>query len=209
MTTDHPTAEIQRIREVVADRDELFWADKLGISDSAMARLSDEGVLERLAPGIYVPAIVPVGTLSAAAAWTVRFPASVACALTTAVHHDLTTAWERGTWLAVQTGTTLPRSQVFPVNAVQVAARWLAPDDDVENGIETLVIHGQSIRFSGPDRTVVDLWRLTRRVSYEHAVEALRMRRATPGFSVSAFARLAQRMRVWGRVGPVLEGMML
>jgi hypothetical protein len=63
------------------------------------------------------------------------------------------------------------------------------------------------VRLTGPDRTVIDLWRFPRLVAREHALAALRRRVAAPDFRVPDFARLARHLEAWARIEPVLEGM--
>jgi hypothetical protein len=201
--------ETARIREAALDDDSpLLTAESLGVHPAALARAAREGTLLRLVPGVYISPDAELHALTEAAAWSVRFPAAVACCLTAAVHHDLTTAFERGTWLSVPSKTTLPRSSVFPVNAVHDPPEFLDANDPA-NGIDVLELHGVLVKFSGADRTVVDLWRHHRRISYEHAVEALRRRRQAEDFRLPVFVVLAERLGVWPRLGPILEGMML
>ena len=191
-----------------AGHDQLLRANAFSVPGHALVRAEAAGELVRVVPGIYLGASWPRSTLTEAAAWTLRYPVAVAGLLTAAVHHGLTDAFEQGTWLCVPIGTSVPRSRTTPIHPIQVTLRWLTPEADAENGIARVEAHGVIVRVTGPDRTVIDLWRYPRLVAREHALAALRRRVASADFSVPAFARLARHLEAWGRIRPVLEGML-
>jgi hypothetical protein len=168
-----------------------------------------EGALERVIPGVYVGAGQMQHALIEAAAWTTRHPSAVTCLLTAAVFHELVDAFAGGTWLYVPKGSSPPRSRVVRVRVVQTAPRFVDPECDEDNGIATVTIHGIEIRLTGPDRTVLDLWRYPRHVAAEHALEALRRRVSAEGFHLPAFARLGRRLGAWSKVEPVIQGLVL
>ncbi len=200
--------EHERLRDA-AQADWLLWAERLGVSSPAMARIEAEGSLERIAPGVYLGAQHPRLALSEAAAWSIRHPAVVAGLLTAAIHHRLTGAFAGGTWLLSPKGASVPRSRTFPLQILQVAPWLIDPSCDEDNGIETVTVHGTPVRVTGCSRTVLDLWRYPRRVSAEHALHALRRLVARPDFDLPSFSRLARRVGPWPRIEPVLQGMLL
>lgn len=203
-----PLSEASTIRQA-ARQDRLLIADLLGVSDSAMARATDGGVLRRIVPGVYLGVDHATGPLTEGAGWTLRHPDAVVGLLTAALVHDLTDAFPRGTWLFVPKGSSPPRSAASPVQVVQTAPRHIAPKHDDDNGIEVREVHGIAVRLTGPDRTVIDLWRYPRRIPEEFALEALRRRAKLDNFRVPDFARLARRLGAWGRMEPVVQGLML
>jgi predicted transcriptional regulator of viral defense system len=187
----------------------LLTAESVVVHPSAMARLEHEGVVRRVLPGVYVGAHHATHKLIEAAAWTLKHPQAVVALLTAAVYHDLTDAFARGTWLFVPLGASPPRSRVASVHVVQTAPRFVAPEHDAENDIATLAVHGVDVRLTGPDRTVIDLWRYPRRIPREYALDALRRRVGAGGFEMPRFARLATRLGVWGRIEPVAQGLVM
>lgn len=167
------------------------------------------GVLHRVITGVYLSAIHQRSDLTASAAWTLRYPSAVACLLTAAVHHRLTDAFTHGTWLYVPKGTTVPRSRTSALQVVQTSPRYVDPAHDEEYGVITKIVHQVPVRLTGPDRTVLDLWRYPRRISVEHATTALRTRVRAEDFSLPKFARLGRKLRVWRRLDPIVLGLML
>lgn len=199
----------EAIRVAAASSDRLLRAADLDVPAYALAQAERAGLIERIVPGIYLGPEWPRQRLTEAAAWTLRHPDAVAGLITAAVYHELTDAFERGTWLLVPHGTSPPRSHTSGVHVVQVAPWMVDPADDTANGILSVSAHGVTVRVTGPDRTVLDLWRYPRLISAEHALVGLRRRVSTPGFNVPAFARLARRLGAWSKVEPVLQGMMV
>jgi len=189
--------------------DRLWRADDLAVPADAMARMSLGGSLERIIPGVYLGVEHQRTPLTEAAAWTLKHPGAVTCLLTAAVYNDLTDAFAGGTWLYVLKGTSPPRSTVVPVNVVQTIPKFAGREFDDLNGITGVQVHGIQVRVTGPDRTTLDLWRYPRRISAEHALEALRRRVRADSFQVSVFARLARRLGVWSKVEPVMQGLVL
>ena len=198
----------EAIRAAAAS-DRLLTADALGVDHAAMSWMERSGIIRRVIPGVYVGAAHPTHRLVEVAAWTVKHPRAVGCLLTAAVFHDLTDAFARGTWLFVPFGTSPPRSRVVAIHAVQVTPNLVDPENDDENGIQHLVVHGQAVRLTGPDRTTLDLWKYPARISQEYALDALRRRLGSPGFEMPKFARLAERLGVWSRIQPIAQGLTL
>jgi hypothetical protein len=205
----HSSSPREAIRVAAATSDRFLRAADLDVPASAFAQAEHAGVIDRIVPGVYLGPGWPRQTLTDAAAWTLRHPNAVACLITAAVHHQLTDAFERGTWLLVPQGSSPPRSRASAVHVVQVAPWLVAPEDDEVNGIVRMNAHGVTVRVTGPDRTVLDLWRYPQLISGEHALVALRRRASTRGFNVPSFARLARRLGVWSKVEQVLQGMMV
>ena len=198
-----------RIRWEASQRIELLTAEALNVSASAMARMEQAGHLERVAPGVYIGVGHAQHPLIEAAAWACRHEQAVACLLTAAVHHELTDAFASGTWLFVPKGASPPRSQTQSVHVIQTAPRFIDPDHDAANGIDTIEVHGVALRITGPDRTTIDMWRYPRRVAREHALEALRRRRNAKDFRLPPFARLARRLGAWSRLEDIVQGLAL
>lgn len=204
--------EAPNTREVIrrlSAEDRLLQPADVGGPSDALAQAERGGLLYRVIPGVYIGVEHRRHPLLEAAAWTLRHPRAVACLLTAAVYHDLTDAFARGTWLFVPKGSSPPRSRTIAVHVIQTVTRLIEPGLDEANGIVTVRAHGVDVRVTGPDRTVLDLLRYRRRVSIEHALEALRRRVSARDFKSGSFARLASRVGVWNEVEPLLQGVVL
>jgi hypothetical protein len=92
---------------------------------------------------------------------------------------------------------------------IRVHERFIDPEHDDDNGIITLRVHDVDLRITGPDRTVIDLFRYSRHISSEYALEALRQRSRSRDFRIPTFARLARRLHTWNRLEPLIQGLAL
>ena len=190
-----------------ATRPHLFRAADLdGVSDQDVSLASRRGLIDRIAPGVYLGREQLRHPLVQVAAWQLRRPDAVGGLLTMAVYYGLVDAFARGTWMLIPTGSTVLRSSGIIV--VKAAPPLLTRKHDGKNGIVTLDIHGVPTRVTDEDRTVLDLWRSQRRISYEHLLTALRNRVRQSSFRPARFARLAERLGVWHRIEPYVAGMM-
>jgi hypothetical protein len=207
VSAEHSDHDAIRVAATASDR--LLRAESVGVQPWAMTRMVEAGVIERVVAGVYVAATCDRHPLIEAAAWTLRHPSAVVCLLTTANQYQLTDAFTRGTWLFAPKGSTVPRSRTAPLEVVQVAPRLIDPEQDEENGITRLLVHGVDLRLTNADRTVLDLWKYPRRVPSEHALTALRRRVKSPDFELPRFARLGRHLGMWRRIEPVLQGMMI
>ena len=191
-----------------AREDHLIRAADLELPPYTLVHAEKAGLLERVCPGVYLGSKIPRHPLAEVAGWTLRQPAAVGGLLTAAVYHHLTDAFEGRTWLFVPIGASPPRSRMATLRVIQTAPAWVDPTCDAENGIQHLRVHGVEVRITGPDRTVLDLWRFPKHIPEEYALDALRRRCRAPDFHTPTFARLAQRLGIWRRIQPVLQGMM-
>jgi len=191
------------------DPTEATFIETGAISHQEAHRMVEAGRLERVAPSVYLPSDSIWHPLAEAAAWSLRHENAVICLLTAAVYYDLTDAFARGIWLAVPRGASRPRSKEVQLHSVEVRPDLLDPGSDESNGIETVTVHGREVRITGRDRTVLDLWKYTTKIPVEYAMTALKRRVGEPGFTYSKFSRLGRRLKVWGRVGPITQGLRL
>ena len=204
-----PSSPRVAIRYTAERSDRLLTAQDLHVDPTVLGALARDGHLRRVVQGVYVGASHPLHPLIEGAAWTLRRPHAVVGLLTAAVYFDLTDAFARGTWLLVPAGTSAAVSRVDPVNIVQVVPWSVDPEQDIENGIQALEVHGVRVRVTGPDRTTLDLFKYPRRVSREFALDALRRRVGSEDFDKARFVRLARRLDVWGKIELLVEGLAL
>lgn len=138
-----------------------------GLDHRSLYGLRDAGVIEAVARGLYRQAdAAPVDpTLAQVAA---RTPAATLCLTSALVAHDLTDARPDAPHLAVPRGTRFPvvsgpaTWHAFAVSTFHVGRGTLAIDDDLSLGLY------------GPERTIVDSFRMRHLIGRADAHEALR-----------------------------------
>lgn len=123
-------------------------------------------------------------------------------AVVSALHfHGLTTEIPHAVSIALPKGTSRPRLEWPPLHVY-----WFSGWRYTE-GIETHPRDGVTLKVYCAARTVVDCFRLRRRLGIEVAVEALRTGLEERAFTPAELLRVAQQFRVAGVVRPYLEAL--
>ncbi len=164
----------------------------------SLARFAEAGTMDRVVHGVYLPEDVTQDALTVAAAVSLRHPYVTVGLLTAAVFHRMTSAFAGGTWLLIPRGKTPPRSKWPPIRTVRIQPWLVGPD----LGVEIVNRHGIDVQISNRDRTVIDLFRHSRHVDLEYALEALRTHVHSGEFDRRRFAKLADRLRSWNKIKP-------
>lgn len=151
------------------DLPEIFThaeARSLGVSDRALYRWRDAGLVEQIARGIFtVPDLIADANLIELA---VRAPSATLCLTTALAHHDLSDEIPRRIDAAV------PRDQRPPSATSPVW--WHRFDVATFNvGRETLIVHGDlTVGIYSPTRSIVDAFRLRHLYGENQAIDAVR-----------------------------------
>lgn len=143
-------------------------AERAGLSRSALYRAAREGLLERIARGIYLPADASAADRDWIEAAT-RRPEATICLASALAHHELTDTIPPALDVAIPRGSRTPASTG--------AIAWHQFDRATfEIGREEIPIPGtdQSIGIYSPERSIADAFRLRGDVGYELAREALK-----------------------------------
>ncbi len=143
-------------------------AHRLGLSRAGLYRARDEGRVDRIARGLYLPSDAPAADwdwLEAAS----RRPDATICLSSALAHYDLTDEIPASLDVAIPRGNRRP--------ATRSALRWHLFDRgtfDVER--ESIPIPGSdmTIGIYSPERSIVDAFRLRGDLGYEVGRDALR-----------------------------------
>jgi len=188
----------ERVREA-ARRGLLIESQDLDVPPSILSRLASHGELNRIRRGVYLGANIDPHPLHEAAAVVKRTPRAVVGLLTALEYYRLTTTWPDGIWILTPRDQNPPQEEGLHV----VRAR---PDLLDENlGIDSIEVHGVTVRITNPTRTLLDCWKYTRRVSRTIALEALQELRRSEHWDGRAMYRLARRLGLWTRLRPYVE----
>lgn len=191
----------------VAASGKLFQATDIDVPRYVLQRLVSRGQLERVLRGVYIGAEAEREPLLEAAAVALRSPNAVVGLLSALVYHELTTEWARGVWVLIPRKMAPPQSNEITIHTVRVLPELIDTTQDDVLGIQTLSVHGVSVRITDPVRTVVDSLKYNRHISRVVALEALRVLRRSEHWNGARFYKLAKRFRVWSGVQSYLEGM--
>ena len=173
---------------------------QLGVHPRQLYTWRDTGEVIELTRGVFRRADAPAASYPDLLAVARRAPAAVACLLTAASLHDLTDDIPPTVQIAVPRSGTRPRISYPPVEVF----RFHAETFDLGLG-SVEAAPGEPVRVYGPERTVVDLMRLRRRIGEPTALIALRRylsrRAARPG----ELLELARALDVLGPTRAALD----
>jgi len=139
-------------RDVLYSPKEL---QELGLYPKAVQRLVEAGEMESLARGVYVASGYEPHVLDDEAVVAKRCPEAVFNLYTAARFHGITQVVPAAVWIGLPPDHRNPPSGgPAPV----MALRWKRALD-AEAGIEEMELRGVRLRFTGLERTVIDMWR--------------------------------------------------
>ena len=139
-----------------------------GIPRVYLQRLVADGVLERVARGVYRLAGGPATRHATLVEVAKRVPNGVACLLTALQFHDVGSELPPRVWMAVERKAWKPRINDLPVHIVRFSGKAFSA------GIERHVLEGVPVRVYSVAKTVADCFKYRNKVGLDVAVEALK-----------------------------------
>lgn len=176
-----------------------------GIPRSYLTRWQAQGLVEKVARGLYRLVAVEPTELSSIAEVAHRVPNGVICLLTALQLHELTSEAPHAGWLMIPTKGHRPRLDFIQTQVVYASGQALS------HGVEVRNIEGVKVKLTTPAKTVADCFRYRRHVGEETAYAALRdylgavQRRKSRHYSVPLLIEAAKADRVCGVMRPSLE----
>jgi len=172
-----------------------------GITAATVSRLEREGVLVRLARGLYQMADASMDVNHTLAETSKLVPKGVVCLTSALAFHGLTDLIPPKVWIAIGPKEWRPKFEYPPVRF----ARFSGPR--LLLGVESHIIDGVSVPIFGVAKTVADLFRYRQTVGVNVALEglreALRQKKASP----SEIAREAADAKVWKIMEPYMSAL--
>jgi predicted transcriptional regulator of viral defense system len=160
----------------------------------------DAGEVVELTRGVFRRADAPAAAYPDLLEIAHRAPAAVACLLTAASLHDLTDDIPPAVQIAVPRSGNRPRISYPPVEVFQFHAQTF------DLGLGSVeAAPGEPVRVYGPERTVVDLMRLRRRIGEPTALIALRRYVSGQAARPGELLELARALDVLGPTRAALD----
>jgi len=164
MPKSQTVESLLRRKGLVRSRD----LEREGISRSALKRLNERGVVERVSRGIYgLPGAVLTEHHSLAEA-TRLVPGGVICLLTALRFHGLTTQNPFEIWMAIEAKAWRPKHHGLKLRLVHFSG------PSFREGVEEHTVGGVRIRIYGAAKTVADCFKFRNKIGIDVAVEALK-----------------------------------
>lgn len=195
------TTQTQRVLNLARQQGMLRSSDlaAAGASRVTLTRLTISGQLEKVSRGLYrLPQTLMSGDESLAVV-AIKVPQAVFCLLTALQFHGLTTQLPRQVWLAMPSGSHVPKIDYPPLKMVQFTG------EAYSEGIETHERDRVQLRVYGVAKTVADCFKHRNKIGLDVALEALKDARAKNKASADDLWRFAKICRVANVMRPYLE----
>lgn len=193
-TAEHVRRVLKRAG-VVRSRD----LERAGISRTQIRRLRQQGVIERLARGLYALPGADLTERQHLAEAARRVPGGVVCLLSALRFHGLTTQNPFEVWMAIDRKAWRPRIEHPPLRLVYLSGSALA------EGVGEHDVAGVKVRVFSAAKTVADCFKFRNKVGTDVAVEALRDYRRLYPKRLEDLWRFAEVDRVTRVLRPYLE----
>jgi predicted transcriptional regulator of viral defense system len=172
-----------------------------GVTAATVSRLERDGVLTRLARGLYQRSDASLDQNHSLAEVSKLVPKGVICLTSALAFHDLTDQIPARVWVAIGAHAWRPKFEYPPIHVVRYS------DAGLETGIEQHLIDGVQVPIRGVAETIADLFRYRRTVGINIALEglreALRQRKATP----ADISRAGVNGKIWKNMEPYVSAL--
>ena len=173
-----------------------------GIPRSALQRLVEEGVVERIARGLYALVGRQLSEYESLREVAKQVPGGVICLLSALAYHRIGTQIPHQVWLAI--GSKARRPVIS-----QVATRIVRFSEvALKHGVELHRIEGVELRVTSPARTVADCFKYRNKVGLDVAIEALREGWKDRRFRLPELWEAARICRVDNIIRPYVEALL-
>ena len=173
----------------------------IGVPTQILVQLCSEGVIERLARGVYFPCGAEISVNQTLQLLALRCSNGVVCLLTALQFHKLTTQLSHETWIAIRQHKKIPKN--LPV-AVRVVALTEA---SYCYGIERHNVDGITLKIYSPAKTVADCFKFRRKIGLDVALEALHDGWRQKRFTMAELTKAAKTCRVFNVMRPYMESL--
>ena len=172
-----------------------------GLPKDYLYILAQEGVIERVARGLYQWPNKDLGRHQSLAEVCKIAPKAVVTLLSALNYHNMTTQNPHQVWLAIDRKSWRPEISYPPVRFVTMSS------ESLQAGVETHSIEGVPVKVFSPAKTVVDCFKFRSKVGLDVALEALREGWSQRKFTMDELIGYAGICRVKKVMQPYLESL--
>jgi predicted transcriptional regulator of viral defense system len=174
----------------------------LGVSRTAVGRMTRAGKLERVGRGLYVPRGAKLTEHHSLAEASKRVPHGVVCLLSALAFHGMGTQSPHEVWLAIDVKARKPAlGDGVPLHIVRFSGKART------HGVERHVVEGVEVQITSRPKTVADCFKYREKLGIDVALEALKAYLGKRGRSMDALLEAAAVCRVANVMRPYIEAL--
>lgn len=168
---DEPSSAVDRALKLLAQAPTVFRMSEvlaLGVNRYTLYSLLEDGLVERLARGLYQLTSLPPVAYPDDMVIARRIPKGVLCLISALAFHDLTTQIPHLVWVALPPRARHPQFRWPPIRVMRFGGEVYTA------GVETHVLDGIPVRIYCAEKTIADCFRYRNKIGLDIALEALR-----------------------------------
>jgi predicted transcriptional regulator of viral defense system len=196
---------IEKVRAALQSRGGVMRYSEIiatGVPERAFRAMVSDGLLERVARGVYRLADLPPLSAPDLAAVVARVPSGVICLISALSFHNLTTQIPHEVYVALENHAWTPRIDYPPVRVFWYTGRAFT------EGIEEHRVDEFTIRVYSPEKTVADCFKFRNKIGLDVALEALKLYRERRKVRIKLLLENARLCRVEKVMRPYLEAVL-
>lgn len=172
-----------------------------GIHPRILYELLEHGHIMQIQRGLY--ALISLPDMNDPDFVTVakKVPVGVICLISALYHYHLTVQIPKWIDIAVPQKYKIPALDNPPVRF-----HWLS-DSVFYSGIQTHDFNGIEVRIYSPEKTIVDCFRLRKKIGIATALEGLKMYLRQKSINLPLLRKLAQESRIIQLIDPYIEAL--
>ena len=171
----------------------------VGVHPQTLSRLVADGVLTRVARGLYQLADAEIAASHDLAEVAKLMPKGVISLVSALQFHELTLQMPSRVWVAIGPKARKPKIEYPPTRIVRFGERALSL------GVQIHTIDRVPVPIFDPAKTVVDCFRFRRLVGFDVALEGLHNVVTSGKAKPSELVAYARETRIWSVLRPYLE----
>jgi predicted transcriptional regulator of viral defense system len=197
-------SKLQQLRTFVQHVCVLHARDltRMGIPQRYLGLLREEGMLVRIARGVYTTTNDWDSPHFDLAQAEKAVPEGVVCLLSALRFHEIGTQLPHRIWLALDRRAAKPRVSFPTIHLVRFSGQAL------DEGIEEHVVSGVTVRMYCPAKTVADCFKYRNKIGLDVALEALRDALRIRKVTADSLWKYAKICRVANVMRPYMEAML-
>lgn len=170
-----------------------------GIHTDTIRILLEQGIIERVKPGLYKLVDFPVVAEQGMIDLCLSMKRAVVCLHSALSYHDLTTTVPAFVMIALPRGSKAAKV-IYPPFQV-----FYFSDNNYHSGIEESKTSGGSFRVYNPEKTIVDCFRYRKRLGEDLALEGLRKYLTSRNVSINKLVEYAKKGRLYNVMEPYMK----
>ena len=201
MTVENPD-RFENAKKVFRDKGGVLRTGEAlsaGIHPRTLYEMERNGILERLARGLYrIGDMPPLGNPDLVSV-ALKVPNGVICLISALAYHEITTQIPHEVYLALNRGAEPPRLEHPPIRVF-----WFTGQAFTQ-GIEKNKLDGVQVQIYSPEKTIADCFKYRNKIGMDTTIEALKLYRERKRFNIDELMRFARVCRVDKVIRPYLE----